>query len=464
MKRIFSSLFTAILLIAPFSAIRAAAVPGDLIKASGPDVYYFGPDSKRYVFPNEKTYFTWYADFSGVRTISDVELATYPLGGNVTYRPGLKMLKIMTDPRVYAVDAHSTLRHVESESLAGDLYGADWNQRIDDISDAFFTNYTVGNPIRQPGDYDPAAVLAAATSIAVEKGLVTPEPPAPTPTPPPEPTPTPTSTHVGTLTASKLQAAVNEPIDVLAQATYASSIDRVRIYFDGGLEKECTYAPCGLSKTIPADKTSYVFLAEFFWITGERASSTVTITVEAGSQAGLSLFVSRPEVKPGSLIEIVASADSSFIAKTIDIFIDNNNVRGCTDIQECRYTGPADYPVNSTHTVFAVFRDTNGFSRTTAAKSFAVVENDHPYVTVTLGKTFMYRGETMDVTVQATDEDGIDHTEVWFGGSLVKSCASTVCTAIIGPVNTSGTYTVEGRAEDTTSLVGSGVSESFLVQ
>src|SRR3989344_4361505 len=70
-------------LLAPLAA--KAAVAGDLIKASQPAVYYYGSDGKRYVFPNEKTYKTWYADFSAVKVITDAELATYAIGGNATY-------------------------------------------------------------------------------------------------------------------------------------------------------------------------------------------------------------------------------------------------------------------------------------------------------------------------------------------------------------------------------------------
>src|SRR3990167_11552322 len=85
--------------------------PGDLIKGqSTSSVYYYASNGKRYVFPNEKTYFTWYTDFSTVKTISDAQLGVIAIGGNVTYRPGMKMLKITTDPRTYVVDQGGILR------------------------------------------------------------------------------------------------------------------------------------------------------------------------------------------------------------------------------------------------------------------------------------------------------------------------------------------------------------------
>ncbi len=155
--------------LAPFAA--QAATAGSLVKASLPAVYYVGQDGKRYVFPNEKTYKTWYADFSSVVTITDSELAAMPIGGNVTYKPGVKMVKITTSPVVYTVDAHGNLRAIASESVATALYGANWNHMIDDVPDAFFTNYTLGSNVSSASDFSPATVSAAASSINSDKNL-----------------------------------------------------------------------------------------------------------------------------------------------------------------------------------------------------------------------------------------------------------------------------------------------------
>ncbi len=129
--------------VAPASA---AASAGDLIKMDGlSSVYYLGNDGKRYVFPNEATYMSWYADFSGVVTIPASELQSYPLGGNVTMRPGTKLVKITTDPSVYAVEPNGMLRKIQSEAQAAALYGTNWSKRVVDVADSFFTNYTIGS-------------------------------------------------------------------------------------------------------------------------------------------------------------------------------------------------------------------------------------------------------------------------------------------------------------------------------
>jgi hypothetical protein len=123
-------------------------VSGSLVKsASSTAVYFCGANGKRFVFPNDKIYFTWYGDFKTVTTITNEELAAIPLGGNVTYRPGSRMVKIESLPNVYAVEKGGVLRWIKSPDVAQTLYGDGWKKKVDDISDAFFGNYTFGDDI-----------------------------------------------------------------------------------------------------------------------------------------------------------------------------------------------------------------------------------------------------------------------------------------------------------------------------
>ncbi len=126
----------------------ANCVSGTLVKsASSSAVYFCGADGRRYAFPNERVYFSWYSNFNGVQTLTNEGLAAIPLGGNVTYRPGVKMVKLESVPNVYAVDKGGVLRWIKTSAEAAALYGKTWNKNVDDLSDAYFTNYTVGEPI-----------------------------------------------------------------------------------------------------------------------------------------------------------------------------------------------------------------------------------------------------------------------------------------------------------------------------
>jgi hypothetical protein len=144
---------------------------GTLVKGSFPAVYYCGADCKRYVFPNEKTYKTWYSNFSSVIKISDTNLAKIQVGGNVTYRPGVKMIKISINPKVYAVSKGGVLRPIKDEATATALYGSNWSRMIDDVSEIFFTNYTIGSAVNSAGDYNKDAAMSSSLSINMDKGL-----------------------------------------------------------------------------------------------------------------------------------------------------------------------------------------------------------------------------------------------------------------------------------------------------
>lgn len=157
-----------------------AAMSGDLIKqADNSAVYYFGADGKRYVFPDERTYKTWYPDFSGVKVIPKAEMESYLIGGNVTYRPGVKMLKIQSDPRVYVIAKGGVLWHVATEAVAKALFGDMWAKQINDLSDSFFVNYTVSveadgltpKKINAASEYDKAAQMAGSSTINVDRNI-----------------------------------------------------------------------------------------------------------------------------------------------------------------------------------------------------------------------------------------------------------------------------------------------------
>lgn len=148
-KKLFIASITAITVLGVMGVVPSAkaAVDGDLIKMAGNSAVYYLKGGKRYVFPQQNVYMSWYKDFSGVQTIPASELQSYPIGGNVTMRPGTWMVKITTDPKVYAVEPGGSLRHVSTEAVALALYGAQWNKKIVDVSDAFFVNYTSGTAI-----------------------------------------------------------------------------------------------------------------------------------------------------------------------------------------------------------------------------------------------------------------------------------------------------------------------------
>jgi hypothetical protein len=129
-------------------------------------VYFVGRDGKRHAFPNEKVFFTWYTNFGGVIDLSSAELAAIPLGVNVTYKPGSKLVKFPSANSVYAVAKGGILRRIMGEAVAQGLYGADWNHKVDDISEAFYANYKFGADINAATDYSVTTEASSVTNIS----------------------------------------------------------------------------------------------------------------------------------------------------------------------------------------------------------------------------------------------------------------------------------------------------------
>lgn len=138
------------------SIAKAASFPTNTAVrgSSSITVYWYANDGKRYVFPNATTYYTWFDSFDSVRNVTDSELSGITLAGNVTFRPGAKLVKVTTDPKVYAVSRNGVLRWVTSEYLASQLYGSNWAQMVKDVPDVYFTNYTIGSPIYNVSDFN----------------------------------------------------------------------------------------------------------------------------------------------------------------------------------------------------------------------------------------------------------------------------------------------------------------------
>lgn len=121
---------------------------GTMIKlADAAAVYILGADGKRHAFPTESVFTSWGLSFDDVVTVDATAMAAWTLGRNVTVRAGTYLVKVQTNPKVFAVEPGGVLRWVASEAIALQLYGIDWAERVIDVSDAFWSNYTVGESI-----------------------------------------------------------------------------------------------------------------------------------------------------------------------------------------------------------------------------------------------------------------------------------------------------------------------------
>ncbi len=128
-------------------------------------VYYYGKDGDRHAFPNEGTFYSWFADFDDVVEVSDEFMASLDLGDNVTYRPGSVLVKFDSSAKVYAVEAERTLRHYKSLSILESDYGDDWEEVLVSLPDTLYKNYEIGDVIDSKGDFDRTDAYYSVDSI-----------------------------------------------------------------------------------------------------------------------------------------------------------------------------------------------------------------------------------------------------------------------------------------------------------
>lgn len=162
------------------NGLNVGLAPGSLIKIpsdnnentySDSAVYYYASNGRRYVFPNEKVYFTWYTSFDNVRILSLEDMSKIPIGGNLTYRPGVKPVKFQTDDKVYAVYKAGELRWIKSENIARGIYGPDWIYKVDDINESFYVNYSFGPPIENALDFMTETIANKFSTIDKDRGF-----------------------------------------------------------------------------------------------------------------------------------------------------------------------------------------------------------------------------------------------------------------------------------------------------
>ncbi|MFW0862384.1 MAG: hypothetical protein ACKKL6_02255 [Candidatus Komeilibacteria bacterium] len=135
-----------------FAMPSFAIETGDLVKGPNSDAVYYIDGTTKYVFPDAKTYFSWYSDFSNVQLVTVAELDNYSDGGMVLYRPGTKLITHPNTAKVYAVEPSGNLRWIPSEEIAAGLFGADWASRVNDVNEVFFPNYSVGSDLASATD------------------------------------------------------------------------------------------------------------------------------------------------------------------------------------------------------------------------------------------------------------------------------------------------------------------------
>lgn len=160
-------------------AAANVAVAGDLIKSTtSPAVYYLDSSNTKHPFNHEREYYTWYSNFSGVKTIPTDEMVSYTLGSPVVVRPGSRLVQyvetlgdgtwnVSNTPQVYALGANGQLQQLASAADAVVLYGANWESKIIPLPNYLSSNYTIGAAMTSTSNYPTGTLVKTADSATV---------------------------------------------------------------------------------------------------------------------------------------------------------------------------------------------------------------------------------------------------------------------------------------------------------
>ncbi|MDP2586939.1 MAG: hypothetical protein Q8P32_04175 [Candidatus Komeilibacteria bacterium] len=159
-------------------SVAQAATAGDLIKTDTVSaVYYLDSNLKRHPFHHANQYFTWFSDFSLVKTIPTSEMSGYDLGSTIVVRPGTKLVQFVSlkadggfdvdDPKVYAVSSNGSIMHVDSAATAVKFWGSAWETMILGLPNFLFGYYTPGAQVTSSSMYPTGSLVKMADSSQV---------------------------------------------------------------------------------------------------------------------------------------------------------------------------------------------------------------------------------------------------------------------------------------------------------
>jgi len=146
--------------ISPYDGVTVELVDrlieGEVFKGEHYATVFILQDGQRRPYLDESSYYTWYRDFSNVRTVTDVTLTAYLIGSPVLPSPGRILVKLDSEPEVYLADSKNTLHHIMSEEDAKTLLGPAWDTFVYSLPSTVFKYYVIGESISSliPWDID----------------------------------------------------------------------------------------------------------------------------------------------------------------------------------------------------------------------------------------------------------------------------------------------------------------------
>jgi len=128
----------------------SVVLAGQFVRAYGfPSIYYVDSGLGRRVFWDTNAFFTWADSWNNVVWVTDATLPTMAFGDAMLPKPGVVLVKVQSDPRVYVIGedgaGNTILRWVPSEDIAAALFGSDWADYVIDVDATIFSKFGAGD-------------------------------------------------------------------------------------------------------------------------------------------------------------------------------------------------------------------------------------------------------------------------------------------------------------------------------
>ncbi|OQA35518.1 MAG: hypothetical protein BWY53_00793 [Parcubacteria group bacterium ADurb.Bin326] len=134
---------------------------GEVFKGSiQSEVYFYGKDKKKHLFPNSAVYKTWYKDFSNLKVVKQEVSDKIPVGSIVTVRPVGYILKFTNEPAYYFVMTSNQLKKFNDEKTIAKFFGTDWKSRVVEVAPSFKKSYRILlSPIKENDKYPNGSIV-----------------------------------------------------------------------------------------------------------------------------------------------------------------------------------------------------------------------------------------------------------------------------------------------------------------
>lgn len=303
-------LVTGQILFASVPAANAGTYTNTLVKGPGPAVYWVADNGKRYVFPNIQTFWSWYPTdkLKEVKTLTISQLAEIPLGGLVAYRPGAKLIKFQSSPKVYAVSRYGILHWISNPSIAALHYGFNWASKVEEVPDAFASSYTIGDPLQNVWDFNGGNEYNTVTNPSLNLLQDLP-------------------TGSLSLNLSKYEVAKGESAVLKAELAANSQLDKIKINLltdKNVLLKTCnSQTACEVSVALPGEDATRSFKATATYTTpsGDKTLSSNTTTLRRFLQQSNfrgSTLIQSEVYAPGNELPVVRIVVTTLNASVVD--------------------------------------------------------------------------------------------------------------------------------------------------